>query len=923
MKRLPNSWLVAIAAICALPTLLNLAGVSFASPAPTLDLAEAASFGSDELTDALHRTLAGSFTHTILEWAAFFAALFIFILSVAHFRLAREVTTPIIGIALLCAGVVDAFHVLAADRLIYAVADNQEFIPFTWAISRVFNAVILLAGTILVMARGLAKNGKQGSAAASQRFVLGAGFFFVLVAYGVIQICARSPRLPTTIFPGSMVSRPYDVAPLVLFIIAGIFVFPRFYRQHPNLFSHALLVSVVPQIVTQLHMAFGSTALYDNHFNIAHGLKVVAYGIPLAGLVSDYVRTYREVEKAHDELESRVVARTEELSRVNEALAHRVALEDLLASISAHFINLPASDVEDEVVKAVERIGQFSGATRSYACLVDGPIGDCKAPGSLSDEPDLLEGKIVRRGASIKVPMIFENQVIGYFGIEAEDQATWQEEDVRLLSIVAQAFAGAIERKRAETVLQEAKSAAESASRAKSEFLANMSHELRTPLNSILGYAQLLENETALGEKQKAQVQVIHSSGEHLLSLINEILDLAKIEAGRLELEPTDFDLPDLLAQVAGIMSVRAEEKGLRFSHEALSPLPVGVRGDPRKLRQVLLNLLGNAVKFTDGGHVVLKVGWHGEAARRLRFHIEDTGVGIAPEALSEIFQPFQQLREGGDRPEGTGLGLSISRVLVELMGGTLEVQSEPGRGSTFWFDLELEPVDGFQIEESRERRRIVGIEGNDGRGPKILVVDDKPTNRSFLRDLMESIGFVLAEAADGREAVETARRFKPDLIFMDLVMPVMDGFEAVRRIRRVEELSGVVIIALSASVFEHSRERSRDAGCNDFLPKPVRAAALFDKVSEYLDVTWLYDGEDESRSAVAEPAGAESKAMPREHAEELYELARVGDIEAIGRRLEAIVELDSELAPAIEDLRKLARKFDMKEIRSYLEPFV
>ena len=913
MKRLPNSWLVAIAAICALPTLLNLAGVSFASPAPGLDLSEAASFSSDELTDALHRALAGSFTHTILEWAAFFSALFIFILSVAHFRLAREVTTPIIGIALLCAGVVDAFHVLAADRLIYAVADNQEFIPFTWAISRVFNAVILVAGTILVMARGLAENGKQGSAAASQRFVLGAGFFFVLVAYGVIQLCARSPRLPTTIFPGSMVSRPYDVAPLVLFIIAGIFVFPRFYRQHPNLFSHALLVSVVPQIVTQLHMAFGSTALYDNHFNIAHGLKVVAYGIPLAGLVSDYVRTYRDVEMAHDELESRVVERTEEL-------AHRVALEDLLVSISADFINLPASDVEDEVAKAVERIGQFSGATRSYACLVDGPIGDSEAPasGSLSDEPDLLEGKIVRRGASIKIPMIFENKVIGFFGMEAEAQETWQEEDVRLLRIVAQAFAGAIERKRAETVLEEAKNAAESASRAKSEFLANMSHELRTPLNGILGYAQLLENETTLSEKQKAQVHVIHSSGEHLLSLINEILDLAKIEAGRLELEPSDFDLPDLLAQVAGIAGVRAEEKGLRFSHEVLSPLPVGVRGDPRKLRQVLLNLLGNAVKFTEEGHVVLKVGWHGEAVRRLRFHVEDTGVGIAPDALSEIFQPFQQLREGGDRPEGTGLGLSISRVLVELMGGTLEVESEPGRGSTFWFDLELEPVEGFQAHEKREHRRIVGIEGNDGRAPKILVVDDKPTNRSFLRDLMKSIGFVLAEAADGREAVETARRFNPDLIFMDLVMPVMDGFEAVRRIRRVEELSGVVIIALSASVFEQSRERSRDAGCNDFLPKPLLASALLEKVSEYLDVTWLYEGDEP-----VDGEGAHAKAMPREHAEELYELARIGDIEAIGRRLEAIVELDSELAPTIEDLRKLARKFDMKEIRSYLEPLV
>ena len=500
------------------------------------------------------------------------------------------------------------------------------------------------------------------------------------------------------------------------------------------------------------------------------------------------------------------------------------------------------------------------------------------------------------------------------FPVEYTSTPIWEAEQVAGVVVT---FQDITERKRAEAAMHEAKVTAETANRAKSDFLASMSHELRTPLNGILGYAQILKRDPNLAEKQKSGVDVIQRCGDHLLTLINDILDLSKIEAQKLEIHPTEFRLLDCLQQIAHIIRVRADQAGLAFVYEPAGDLPMVVRGDEKCLRQVFLNLLTNAVKFTEKGQVTFTVDYNdpSRANGTLRFQVQDTGRGIPKEKLEEIFLPFQQVGEHTQQQEGTGLGLAITKKLVTLMGGTLEVASTVGKGSTFAVMLPLSPVQNEVLATAQPDRMIIGFKGVRKR---ILVVDDSLENRAIISSLLTPLGFEVSEAGDGHEGLAKAHELRPDLIVMDLIMPGLDGLEVTSRIRQSTDIQDIPVIASSASAFEFNRQDAISAGCTEFLPKPIQAEDLFEYLRVHLNLEWEYD----SDSVPLNSNQKEDRSLvppPREELIALLELAKVGKIMAIRQQIGRIEQLGVQYTPFVEELRKIVKKFDMDELTKFL----
>jgi signal transduction histidine kinase/CheY-like chemotaxis protein len=466
-----------------------------------------------------------------------------------------------------------------------------------------------------------------------------------------------------------------------------------------------------------------------------------------------------------------------------------------------------------------------------------------------------------------------------------------------------------------EKQLQVAKEDAERANQAKSVFLANMSHELRTPLNGILGYAQVMQNDDHLDDRNRERVRVLRSSGDHLLKLINEVLDLSKVEAGRMELNLQPFDLGLLIDRVGLLFRPKLSEKSLEFDVVIDSQVRLRVIGDEQKIGQVLFNLLGNAVKFTDSGRVGLTVKPVGD---RIRFEVSDTGVGIMPERQAEIFQPFRQVVAASERNEGTGLGLTISHRMVALMGGTLQLESHPGEGSRFFFELSLPVAVESRTGTNRGNGRIVGYEG---RRRRLLVADDVTANRDVLVQHLEPLGFEMMTAADGVDALAMLEEDRPDLVFLDLRMHPVDGFEVLRRLKDLPESSESMpqMVAYSASAFDFTRGDALRAGFADILTKPYAEAELYAVLERTLSLNWIRDEQTEGRK------GAEGQVAEEVRIDlaELLALSRRGDIRTIRKRLEAVGADRAEADPLLAELCRLATNYEMEKIRSRLQEMI
>ena len=481
------------------------------------------------------------------------------------------------------------------------------------------------------------------------------------------------------------------------------------------------------------------------------------------------------------------------------------------------------------------------------------------------------------------------------------------------------------------TELKTAKEAADAANQAKSEFLTNMSHELRTPLNGILGYAQILQRDKTATPKQQDGFYIIRQCGSHLLTLINDILDLSKIEAKKLELYPTDFQFEPFLRGVKEICRIKAEQKELDFTYEVLNPLPPAIHADEKRLRQVLINLLGNAIKFTSQGSVIFKVGVVSDSLQfpqpsnsespithkqqplihKIRFQIEDTGIGLTPEQLTKIFLPFEQAGDNALKVEGTGLGLAISNKIVEIMASEIKVESIYGKGSKFWFDLDLKEAPLIQSVPITQQN----VSGYQGKKQKILIVDDRWENRSVIINMLEPIGFEVIEAENGKEGLEKAHEFQPNLIITDLAMPVMDGFEMTQHLR--SEAFNDIIIASSASVLSFTRQQSWEAGCNDFIPKPVQNEELLSQLKNYLNLKWIYEAKAELISLTEDLSLPINEMLipPPNKLNSLLKAAKSGYILDIQEEANRLKQLDINYAPFANKIIELAQAFEDEAI--------
>ena len=517
-------------------------------------------------------------------------------------------------------------------------------------------------------------------------------------------------------------------------------------------------------------------------------------------------------------------------------------------------------------------------------------------------------------------------EVIGVLGILDKNPIKLNTTKTSIFQIFAARAGAELERKQGQFALVEAKQAAEIANQAKSAFIANMSHELRTPLNAIIGFAQLLDRDNTLDTEQKKQIQIINQSGEHLLSLINSILEISKIESGKTNFKIDNFDLHRLLNEIRDLFQLRTKKKGLQLSFSCPSDLPQYIATDQRKLRQVLINLLENSVKFTATGIISLRVKFIYQKQSKnytLCFEIEDTGLGISEDEINKVFLPFEQTETGRNSFQGTGLGLAISRKFIHLMGGEIDIKSTVGIGTCMTFNIVVDSCTSETVINQTTSKKVIALAPEQ---PiyRILVVEDHTPSRLFLTKMLSLVGFEVNEASNGGEAITCWQTWHAHLILMDMRMPVMDGYEATKQIKSTSKGQETVIIALTASAFNEQKNEILAAGCDDFISKPFSETIIWEKIAQYLGVRYLYEEiKNEEELKTTEPDKQTKSdlekvltdslaAMSTDWKTQLYDQAKQLNRKQVLKLIKQIPEHHSSL---IDTLTNLAQNYQFAEI--------
>lgn len=642
-NKLPSYVLWAVVVISVAPFILNLLGYDFGNEKIPLDSFVTPEMDANEITDGMFHMLSGAFTHTILEWSAFSAAIITVLLAFTYYSIKKDVTIPILGVALFCSGCMDAFHTLAADRLINAVADNRNLIPFTWAICRVFNSLIMIVGVIFLMSNKTIRKG------GGLRFVLGVSAIFGVIAYGIIDYCATSAVLPQTMYPDSLVTRPWDVFPLIFYFFAGLYLYPRFYKQNPGIFSHSMLVSIIPQVATEAHMAFGSTALYDNHFNVAHFLKIITYLTPMIGLCCAYLRVIQEEEQAIKNLRQAQASMLKSENKFRRIL--ETAIDPVISIDEKGIIILCNPAAEQEFgYSSIELVGQ------NIKMLMPSPY---------REEHDTYLSNYMATGKAQILGLVRELE-----GERKDGSVFPMELSVsEVLGDEQRSFTGVVrnitEHKEMIDELQ--------------QFAYVTSHDLKAPLRAISNLSHWIEEDMGdgLSKETTENLALLRRRVLRMENLIQGVLQYSR--AGRGNLTIVFCKLKEVIDGV--LDSIVIPE---RFSIQIELDI-IGINADQTQIIQVFTNLISNAINHNNNpqGKIWITARESGANKEWVEILVTDNGPGIPLQYREKVFQVFQTL-QARDESENTGVGLAIVKKIVERQGGKIEILDSDTIGATF-----------------------------------------------------------------------------------------------------------------------------------------------------------------------------------------------------------------------------------------------